>query len=345
MSLSRQMSLSERASFVAERNTAIILSAVVACGISLCATSRAAAQSYPSRPITMVVPYPPGGPLDAVGRIVAEGMKDKLRQPVVIQNIGGASGSIGTGNVARAAPDGYTVGLGSWPTHVLNAAVYNLPYDVLTGFEPVGLLTTQPVVIVARKDLPANDLRELIAWLKANPGKASAGGAGAGSANHLSALFFQKETGTQMQFVPYRGGALAMQDLLAGQIDLIFDLAASAVPQVRAGTIKAYAVMAKERLPILPEVPTVDEAGLQGLYVSLWFAQWAPKGTSREIITELNAALRHALADPNLSKRLANLGQTLPGPEQQTPESLEALQKAEIAKWWPIVKAANIKPN
>jgi tripartite-type tricarboxylate transporter receptor subunit TctC len=293
----------------------------------------------------MVVPYPPGGPLDAVGRIVGEGMKDALRQPVVILNIGGASGSIGTGQVARAAPDGYTVGLGSWPTHVLNPAVYNLQYDTLTDFAPVGLVTTQPVVIVARKSLPANNLPELISWLKANPGKASAGGAGAGSANHLAALFFQKETGTKLQFVPYRGGALAMQDLLAGQIDLIFDLAASAVPQVRGGTIKAYAVMAKERLPILPEVPTVDEAGLPGLYVSLWFAQWAPKGTPKDIVATLNAALRHALGDPKLRKPLADLGQTIPGPEEQTPETLEALQKAEIAKWWPIVKAADIKPN
>jgi tripartite-type tricarboxylate transporter receptor subunit TctC len=345
LSLSSQVSPFGRASIAAKHDTLIILAAIVACGLSLNATSPVAAQSYPSHPITMVVPYPPGGPLDAVGRIVAEGMKDTLRQPVVILNISGASGSIGTGHVARAAPDGYTVGLGSWPTHVLNAAVYNLSYDVLTDFEPVGLVTTQPVLIVARKSLPASNLRELISWLKANPNKATAGGAGAGSANHIAALFFQKETGTQLQFVPYRGGALAMQDLLAGHIDLIFDLAASALPQVRAGAIKAYAVMARGRLPTVPEVPTVDEAGLPGLYVSLWFGLWAPKGTPKEIISTLNTALRHSLADPNLSKRLADLGQTLPGLEQQTPESLEALQKAEIATWWPIVKAADIKPN
>jgi tripartite-type tricarboxylate transporter receptor subunit TctC len=272
-------------------------------------------------------------------------MRQKLGQPVLVLNMAGASGSIGTGHVARATPDGYTVTLGSWPTHVLNAAVYDLPYDVVTDFEPLGLVSTQPMVIVARKNLPASNLRELIAWLKADPDKATAGGAGAGSANHISALFFQKQTGTKMQFVPYRGGALAMQDLLAGQIDLIFDLAASAVPQVQAGTIKAYAVMANERLPSLPAVPTADEAGLPGLHVVLWLAMWAPKGTPKEIIATLNTAIRHSLADPTLSKRLADLGQTIPRPEEQSPESLAALQKADIKTWWPILKAANIKPN
>lgn len=345
MSLSSNRSPSSREAIATKRPRLIILGAIAALTWMLGFAIPAAAQTYPSRPITMIVPYPPGGPLDAVGRILAEGMKNYLRQPVVILNKGGASGSIGTGDLARAAPDGYTIGLGSWPTHVINAAVYNLPYDVESDFEPVSLVTTQPILIVGRKSLPANDLQELIGWLKANPQKSTAGGAGAGSANQIAALFFQKETGTHLQFVPYRGGALAMQDLLGGQIDLIFDLAASALPQVRAGAIKAYAVMAKERLAVAPEVPTVDEAGLPGLYVSLWFALWAPKGTSQDDIRILNAAVRHTLVDPVLSKRLADLGQTLPPRDQLTPESLAALQKAEIVRWWPIVKAANIKPN
>ena len=321
----------------------LLLLATMVLGCSLGTAGPSSAQSYPSRPITMVVPYPAGGPSDAVGRIVAEGMRASLRQPVLVDNMGGASGSIGTGHVARAAPDGYTIMLGSWPTHVVNAAVYSLPYDVLVDFEPVSLVATQPLLIVARKTMPAKTLQELISWLKANPGKASAGGAGAGSANHLASVFFQKETGTHVQFVPYRGGALAMQDLLAGQIDLIFDLAASALPQLRAGAIKAYAVMASGRLSVAPEIPTVDEAGLPGLYVSLWLALWAPKGTPKDIVATLNAAAGNSLADPRLSKRLADLGQELPRREQQTPQSLAALQKAEIAKWWPIIKAANIR--
>ena len=325
------------------RDKLLLLLASVVLGCSLGTALPASAQSYPSRPITMVVPYPAGGPSDAVGRIVAEGMRASLRQPVLVDNMGGASGSIGTGHVARAAPDGYTIMLGSWPTHVVNAAVYSLPYDVLVDFEPVSLVATQPLLIVARKTMPAKTLQELISWLKANPGKASAGGAGAGSANHLASVFFQKETGTHVQFVPYRGGALAMQDLLAGQIDLIFDLAASALPQLRAGAIKAYAVMASGRLSAAPEIPTVDEAGLPGLYVSLWLALWAPKGTPKDIVTTLNAAAGDSLVDPRLSKRLADLGQELPRREQQTPQSLAALQKAEIAKWWPIIRAANIR--
>jgi len=327
------------------RDTLILVAVVAACASSLGTTLPVAAQPFPSRPITLVLPYTAGGPSDSVARIVAEGMRQKLGQPVIVLNMAGASGSLGTGHVARATPDGYTVTLGSWTTHVLNGAVYDLAYDVVTDFEPLGLVSTQPLVIVARKNLPASNFRELVAWLKANPDKATVGGSGAGSANHISALFFQKQTGTQMQFVPYRGGALAMQDLLAGQIDLIFDLAASAVPQVQAGTIKAYAVMGNERLPSLPAVPTVDEAGLPGLHVALWLAMWAPKGTPKEIVATLNTAIRHSLADPTVSKRLADLGQTILRPEEQSPESLAALQKAEIKTWWPILKAANIKPN
>jgi len=310
---------------------------------SLGAAGVASAQVYPSRSVTLVVSYPAGGPTDAIGRIVAEGLRASLRQTLIIENVAGAAGSIGTGRVARAAPDGYTLIFGNWASHVVNGAVYSLQYDVLNDFEPVSLIATQPMVIVARKTLPATDLKELVAWLKANPDKASAGGAGAGSANHVATVFFQKQTGTRFQSVPYRGGAIAMQDLLAGQIDLIFDLAASAVPLARAGSIKALAVMAGSRLAAAPDIPTVDEAGLPGLHVSLWNALWAPKGTPKDIVAKLNAAVVESLADPTMRKRLTDLGQDIPPRDQQTPEALNAYHKAEIEKWWPIIKAANIK--
>jgi tripartite-type tricarboxylate transporter receptor subunit TctC len=310
---------------------------------SLGAPGVASAQVYPSRSVTLVVSYPAGGPTDAIGRIVAEGLRASLRQTLIIENVAGAAGSIGTGRVARAAPDGYTLIFGNWASHVVNGAVYSLQYDVLNDFEPVSLIATQSMVIVARKTLPATDLKELVAWLKANPDKASAGGAGAGSANHVATVFFQKQTGTRFQSVPYRGGAIAMQDLLAGQIDLIFDLAASAVPLARAGSIKALAVMAGSRLAAAPDIPTVDEAGLPGLHVSLWNALWAPKGTPKDIVAKLNAAVVESLADPTMRKRLTDLGQDIPPRDQQTPEALNAYHKAEIEKWWPIIKAANIK--
>ena len=310
---------------------------------SLGAAGVASAQLYPSRSVTLVVSYPAGGPTDAIGRIMAEGLRASLRQTLIIENVAGAAGSVGTGRVARAAPDGYTLIFGNWASHVVNGAVYSLQYDVLNDFEPVSLIATQPMVIVARKTLPATDLKELVAWLKANPDKASAGGAGAGSANHVATVFFQKQTGTRFQSVPYRGGAIAMQDLLAGQIDLIFDLAASAVPLARAGSIKALAVMAGSRLAAAPDIPTVDEAGLPGLHVSLWNALWAPKGTPKDIVAKLNTAVVESLADPTTRKRLTDLGQDIPPRDQQTPEALNAYHKAEIEKWWPIIKAANIK--
>jgi tripartite-type tricarboxylate transporter receptor subunit TctC len=307
------------------------------------AIQAASADVFPSRPVTLVVAYPAGGPTDSIGRIMAEGLRAGLQQPVIIDNVAGAAGSIGSGRVARAAPDGYTLIFGNWASHVVNGAVFPLQYDVLNDFEPVALLASQPIVLVARNALPPKDLQELVAWLKANPDKASAGGAGVGSANHVASVFFQQQTGTRFQSIPYRGGAIAMQDLLAGQIDLIFDLAASAVPLVRAGSIKAYAVMAKSRLAAAPDIPTVDEAGLPGLHVLLWNAIWAPKGTPKEIITKLNAAAVAALADPVVGKRLADLGQETPPREEQTPEALAAYHRAEIQKWWPIIKAANIK--
>jgi tripartite-type tricarboxylate transporter receptor subunit TctC len=308
-----------------------------------CVAGSATAQVYPSRPVTMVVPFPAGGSTDTIGRVLADGMRAALGQTIIIENVGGASGNIGVGRVARAAPDGYTLILGSWPTHVLNAAIFTLPYDPLNDFEPVSLVAAQPLFIIAKKAMPAKDLAELIAWLKANPDKATQGTAGTGGASHLAGVFFQKATGTRYQLVPYRGSAPAMQDLLAGQIDMMIDLAASSTPQVRAGNVKAYAVTSKTRLAAAPDVPTVDEAGLPGYYVLSWHAIWAPKTTPKTVIAQLNAAVVEALADPTVRKRLADVGQDIFPREQQTPEALSAYHKAEIEKWWPLVKAANIK--
>jgi tripartite-type tricarboxylate transporter receptor subunit TctC len=225
---------------------------------------------------------------------------------------------------------------------VVNAVSYQLPYDVVSDFEPVSLIATQPVIIISSKRMPATNLKELIAWLKAHP-KASAGNAGVGTASHLAAFFFRRETGTQFELVPYRGGAPAMQDMLGGQIDLMFDLAANTLPQVRAGNIKAYAVMAKTRITSAPDIPTVDEAGLPGLYLSLWNGLWAPKGTPKPIIGKLDAAVMEALADPAIRQHLLDIGHEIPPREQQTPDALRAYQQAEIEKWWPIIKAAGIR--
>jgi tripartite-type tricarboxylate transporter receptor subunit TctC len=303
----------------------------------------AAEQAYPSRPITIVVPFAAGGPTDTIARIMAEHMRVSLGQPVTLENVAGAAGSIGAGRVARAAGDGYTLIIGVWGTHVLNGAIYALQYDLLKDFEPVSLLASNPMVIVAKKAMPAKDLMELIAWLKANPDKASAGTTGTGGASHIAALFFQRETGTRFQLVPYRGLAPAMQDLVAGQIDLMLDNPATSLSQARAGTIKAYATTAKTRLAAAPDIPTADEAGLPGFNVSQWTALWAPKGTPKDIIAKLNAAIVQSLADANVRVRLADLGQDIPPREQQTPEALRAYQQAEIEKWWPIIKAAGIK--
>jgi tripartite-type tricarboxylate transporter receptor subunit TctC len=303
----------------------------------------AAEQAYPSRPITMIVPFAAGGPTDTIARTLAEHMRVSLGQPVILENVTGAAGSIAAGRVARAAGDGYTLVIGVWGTHVLNGAIYPLSYDLLKDFEPISLVASNPMVIVAKKAMPANDLVELIAWLKANPDKASAGTTGTGGASHVAAILFQKETSTRFQFVPYRGLAPAMQDLVAGQIDMMIDNPATSLPQVRAGTIKAYATTAKARLAAAPDIPTADEAGLSGFTVSQWTALWAPKGTPKDIIAKLNEAVVESLADKNVLARLADLGQSTPPRDQQTPESLDAYQRAEIEKWWPIIKAANIK--
>jgi tripartite-type tricarboxylate transporter receptor subunit TctC len=306
--------------------------------------SGANAQTYPARPITMVVPFAAGGILDGVGRIVMESMRASLGQPVMIENVAGANGSIGAGRVARAAPDGYTIGIGIRDTHVINGAIYTLPYDVRTDFEPVGLLSRgRGSLILAKKAMQANDLKGLIDWLKANPDKASQGHPGLGSTPHLMGIQFQKLTGTRYQFVPYRGAAPAMQDLVAGQIDIMFIRAENSLPQVRAGTIKAYAVMDKGRLASAPDIPTADEAALPGFYDSMWYGLFAPKGTPREIIAKLNAAVVHALTDPMVRQRFGDTENAIPPREEQTPEALGALQKADIDKWWPIIKAAGIK--
>jgi tripartite-type tricarboxylate transporter receptor subunit TctC len=316
---------------------------VAAIAVSLGAIETASGQAYPSRPVTMVVPYPAGGPSDTLGRILAESMRAFLGQPVVIENVSGAGGAIGVGRVARAAPDGYTLSLGHVQTHVINGATQSLPYDVVRDFEPVSLVADTPQWIVARGAFPANNLAELIAWMKANPGKATAGAVGVGGPTDIAAIYFQKQTGTNFQLVPYRGGAPLVQDLVAGQIDLTFGQAANYLGHVRDGRLKAYAVLAKKRWWAAPDVPTMDEAGVPGFYSSFWHGVWVPKGTPRDIVVKLHAAVIDALADPALAKRFGDIGQEIWPRAQQTPEALAALQKSEIDRWWPIIKAANIK--
>ena len=307
----------------------------------------AAGQPYPSRPITMIAPFPAGGPSDALARILAEPIRAALGQPMVIENVAGAGGNIGVGRLARAAPDGYTVGIGQWSTHVVNAVTYALPYDVLHDFEPIALLAITPQLIIARKSFPANSVRELVDWLKANPDKATAATVGAAGGAQVTALYFQQATGTRFGFVPYRGGAPAMQDLVAGQVDIMFDQAANAIGQVRNGTIKAYAVLTRDRWQALPDVPSIDEAGVPSLYVSYWHGLWAPKGTPKgtpkDIVGKLNGAVVNALADPTVQQRFADIGQEVWPRDRQTPEALAAHHRAETEKWWPIIRASNLK--
>jgi tripartite-type tricarboxylate transporter receptor subunit TctC len=306
-------------------------------------SSIARGQTYPTRPITIVVPFPAGGALDVFGRILAERMRASLAQNVIIENVAGASGGLGVGRVARAAPDGYTLVIGYWGTHVANGVVYALPYDVLRDFEPIALTVAVPRLIVSKNAAPAKNLRELIGWLKSNPDKASAGTSGIGSIEHVSGVLFQNITGTRFHFVPYRGAAPAVQDLVAGQIDLMIANLNTSLPQIREGNIKAFAVATETRSAAAPEIPTADEAGLAGFYVSSWLGVWAPKGTPQNAIAKLNSATVTALADPAARMRLADLGFEIFPRDQQTPEALAAYQKAEIEKWWPIIKAAGIK--
>jgi len=303
----------------------------------------AAAQSYPTRSMSIVVAFSAGGPTDTIARIMAERMTRALVQTMVVDNVTGAGGSIGVGRVVRAAPDGYTLGIGHIGTHVINGAIYQLPYDLLKDLEPVALIATNPQIIVSKLAIPAKDLKELVAWAKANQGKASIGTGGAGTPGHVSSVYFQNLTGTKLEIVHYRGAAPAMLDLIGGHMDIEFDQAASALPYVRSGKVRPYAVTSKMRLPAAPEIPSVDEAGLPGFYMAVWHGIWVPKNTPKAIVARLNAAIVEALADPVVRQRLAELGQEIPPREQQTPEALGAHHKAEIDKWWPVIKAAGIK--
>jgi tripartite-type tricarboxylate transporter receptor subunit TctC len=309
----------------------------------LAGTGAAAAQTFPSRPVTMIVPLAVGGSTDVIARIVAEGMRASLGQPIVVENVTGAGGTLGVGRVARAAPDGYTICLGQWGTNMANGAIYPLQYDIIGDFDPVALIATQPFLIDSRKTLPAKDLKDLIAWLKANADKATEGNSGIGTPSHVAGILLQNTLGLRWQMVPYRSAGLSMGDLVAGQIDILLDTPAVSLPQVNGGLIKAYAVTAKSRVSVAPDIPTVDEAGLPGFYFSFWHAVWVPKGTPKPVIAKLNEAVVNALADPLVRKRLTDIAQDIFPPEQLTPEALGAFQRAEAEKWWPIIKAAGIK--
>jgi tripartite-type tricarboxylate transporter receptor subunit TctC len=316
----------------------------IAVAAALGTLGSATAEVYPSRPITIIVSLPAGGAVDTLARILAEHMRTSLGQPVVIENVSGAGGTIGIGRAARAAPDGYTLSIGNWASHIGASSVYPVRYELTKDLEPLALLTDVPHWIVARKTLPAQDLHELIAWLKANPDR-TAGTVGAASGSHLCGIYLQKAFGIRLQFVPYRGGAPALQDLVGGQIDLMCDLAANTLAMVRSGQIKAYAVMAKTRYFAVPDVPTADEAGAPGIYVSNWHALWVPAGTPKEDIANLNAAVVSALAAPAVRQRIADLGMEIVPPDAQRPDALGAFEKAEIEKWRPIIQAAGIKPE
>jgi len=299
--------------------------------------------NYPSRPIVMVVPLSAGGSTDIIGRIMAAAMGKELGQTIVVENTSGAGGTIGEGRVAHSAPDGYTIAIGQWGTNMANGAIYKLNYDLAKDFEPIGLIATQPFFIAARKDMPANNLKELVAWLKTNGDKTNEGHSGIGTPSHVAGLLMQKAVGTKWTMVPYRGAGEASQALLAGQIDLLLVTPAVGATQAKAGQIKVYAVTAPQRIKTAPDVPTTDEAGLPGYYFSFWHALWAPKGTPKPIIAKLNEALRKALADPATNKRLVDISQDIYPPDQQSPAALQKFQQAEMDKWWPIIKAADIK--
>jgi tripartite-type tricarboxylate transporter receptor subunit TctC len=301
------------------------------------------AQAYPTRPITMNVPYAAGGPLDVMARVIAEGLRGALGQTIVVENVAGAGGSIGVARAARAAPDGYTISAGNWSSHVANGAIYTLPFDLIKDLEPVSMLPSEANVIIARKNFPANTLAELVAWLKQNPDKASAGTSGIGGPSYMAAAFLQMKTGTRFQLVPYRGAGPALLDLVAGQLDIMLTAPAIALPHVRDGSVKVYAVAAKEHIASAPEIPTTDEAGLAGFYFSVWSGLWVPRGTPNAIIARLSLAVQEALADPVVRQRLAALAYQVPPREMLGPEPLARLHKAEIEKWWPIIKAAGIK--
>ena len=300
------------------------------------------ADNFPSHPITIMVPFAAGGPSDAMARILGDRMKTVLGQPLVIENVTGAGGSIGVGRVVRSPADGYTIGFGHLGTHVANGAVYKLGYDLVADLEPIVMLPSNPMIVVSKNDVPAKTLNELLAWLKSRPEPVTAGTAGLGSGSHIAGLYFENATGIKLQFVPYRGTAPAMNDLVAGQIDVIIDQTSNSINQVRAGTIRAYAVTDDKRVASAPDIPTTDEAGLPGFHMTLWSGLWAPKGTPKEIVAKLNAAAIEALNDPAVQKQFENLGLQMPPENQLTPQALGDWQKAEIAKWWPMIKAAHV---
>ena len=302
----------------------------------------AQAQTFPSRPITLIVPFPPGGSTDTIARVMADKMKTTLGQSVIIENVGGAGGSIAVGRLARAAPDGYTIDIGQWDTHV-GSIIYNINFDLQTDFTPIGLLSINPQLMLAQKNLPANDLKSLVAWMKANPGAAKF--VNQNAAAQVTGILMEKQTGTKVNYIPYRGAGPAMTDLISGQVDLLVVQAAVSLPQLRAGTIKSIVNLSPKRSPSLPDIPTSDEGGAPGLYMSGWFGFFAPKNTPKDIVTKLNAAMVAALADPAIKARFGDLGLDIASREQQSPEGLAAFNKAEIEKWWPIIKAANIREN
>jgi tripartite-type tricarboxylate transporter receptor subunit TctC len=301
------------------------------------------ADKFPSHPITIIVPFSAGGPSDAMMRIMAERMKVTLGEPLLIENVTGAGGSLGVGRTVRSSPDGYTIGFGHLGTNVANGVIYKLGYDLVTDLEPVVLLPSNPMVIVSKNAVPAKSLGEFLAWLKARPAPATAGTAGAGSGSHIGALYFESVTGIKLQYVPYRGTGPAMTDLVAGQIDLIVDQTSNSISQIRAGTIRAYAVTDSKRVESAPDIPTTDEAGLSGFHMTLWSGLWVPKDTPKDIVAKLNGAAVDALNDPVVRKQLENLGLQMPSADKLAPEALGSWQKAEIAKWWPMLKAANVK--
>jgi tripartite-type tricarboxylate transporter receptor subunit TctC len=311
--------------------------------VTLAGAGMAAAQDYPTRAMTMIVPFPAGGATDTLARFLAEKMRAALGQPVIIENVAGAAGSLGVGRAVRSAADGYTLSIGTSTTHMLTGGLYALQFDLLKDLEPVIQIGSEPLLIVGRKNLPAADLKGLIAYLKANPDKASVGIAGVGATGHLTGISFQKETGTRFQFVPYRGNAPAMQDLLAEQIDFMIEPSSNFKSLVDAGSVKPYAITGRTRLPSSPDIPTADEAGLPGFFASLWYGLWVPKDTPKDIVAKLNATMVQVLADPSVQKRFDELGIQITPPAQQSPEALRGFQKAEAERWWPIIKASNLK--
>jgi tripartite-type tricarboxylate transporter receptor subunit TctC len=310
---------------------------------TMAAVNAASAQDFPARPITMIAPFAAGGPTDTLARIVAEQMKVSLGQPVIIENVVGGAAALGVGRAARAVPDGHTIIIGNVGSHVINGAVQTLPYDLLNDFTPIARLADNPLLIASKTSVPASDLAGLIAWIKANPGRVTAGTSGAGAVSHVSGLLFENRTGTQLQYIPYRGAGPALQDVAAGHIDLMFDQISNSLPFARSGKIKVHAIAADARVAAAPDIPTTDQAGLPGFHVSVWHAIWAPKGTPAAVVARLNAVVLQTLQAPEVRQRLADLGQEIPAAAQLTPQALAAHHKLEIKKWWPVVKAAALK--